>query len=119
MADGRRARIWGLVAARAGTRGAVVSAIDACEVAAAVSGADGAWLTAMSDPGRRVLVHATGPLAAELEELQFTVGGGPCGDGFTAGMPVLVPDLRAGGWRARWPGFTVAGGQAGASAVFA
>jgi hypothetical protein len=111
--------VWGLVAERAGVRGGTVSAGDACEVAAAVSGADGAWLTAMSDPARRVLVHATGRRAAELEELQFTVGEGPCVDAFTAGMPVLVPDLGAGGWRARWPGFTVAGGQAGASAVFA
>ena len=119
MAEARRARVWGLVAERAGACGRAVSAADACEVAAAVSGADGAWLTAMSDPARRVLVHATGRLAAELEELQFTVGEGPCVDAFTAGMPVLVPDLGAGGWRARWPGFTVAGGQAGASAVFA
>ena len=96
-----------------------MSASDACEVAAAVSGADGAWLTVMSDPARRILVHATGRRAAELEELQFTVGEGPSVDAFTAGFPVLVPDLGASGWRARWPGFTVAGGQAGASAVFA
>ncbi len=119
MAEARRARVWGLLAGRAGVRGGAVSAADACEVAAAVSGADGAWLTAMSDPARRVLVHATGPRPAELEELQFTVGEGPCVDAFTAGMPVLVPDLGADGWRARWPGFTVAAGQAGASAVFA
>jgi hypothetical protein len=119
VAEARRARVWGLVAERAGVRGGAVSAADACEVAAAVSGADGAWLTAMSEPARRVLVHATGTRAAELEELQFTVGEGPCVDAFSAGMPVLVPDLRAGGWGARWPGFTVAAGQAGASAVFA
>lgn len=119
MADGRRARVWRLVAERAGARGAAVSAGDACEVAAAVSGADGGWLTVMSEPARRVLVHATRGQAARLEELQFTVGEGPCVDAFTAGIPVLVPDLGAGGWRARWPGFTAAGGQAGASAVFA
>ena len=111
--------MWGLVAARAGVRGGAVSAADACEVAAAVSGADGAWLTAMSAPARRVLVHATGPQAAELEELQFTVGEGPCVEAFTAGMPVLVPDLGADGWGARWPGFTVAAEQTGAAAVFA
>jgi hypothetical protein len=119
VAEARRARVWGLIAERAGGRGGAVSAADACDVAAAVSGADGAWLTAMSDPARRVLVHATGGRAAELEELQFTMGEGPCVEAFTAGMPVLVPDLGAGGWRARWPGFTVAAGQAGASAVFA
>lgn len=119
MAETRRVRVWGLVAARAGARAAAVSAADACEVAAAVSGADGAWLTVMSGPARRVLAHATGGQAAELEELQFTVGEGPCLDAFTSGGPVLAPDLGAAGARARWPVFTAAGQDAGASAVFA
>ncbi len=81
--------------------------------------ADGAWLTAMTDPEHRVLAHATGGRAAELEELQFTVGEGPCVDAFTSGVPMLVPDLGAAGWQDRWPGFTVAGQDAGASALFA
>jgi hypothetical protein len=119
MADGRRPRMWGLVAERAGTRGAAVSAADACEVAAAAARVDGAWLTMMSDPARRVLAHATGARAAELEELQFTVGEGPCVDAFVSGTPVLVSDLGAAGWQARWPGFAVAGTEAGAAAIFA
>jgi hypothetical protein len=119
VADGRRARVWGLVAERAGARGAAVSAVDACEAAAAVSGADGAWLTTMSDPARRELVHATSQPAADLEELQFTVGEGPCVDAFTSGVPVLVPDLGAADVRARWPGLTAAGQGAGAAALFA
>jgi ANTAR domain len=73
----------------------------------------------MSDPARRELVHATDRRAAELDELQFTLGEGPCVDAFTAGSPVLVPDLGPAGWQARWPGFTVAGVNAGACAVFA
>jgi ANTAR domain len=47
------------------------------------------------------------------------VGEGPCVDAFTARSPVLVPDLGAAGWQARWPGFTIAGGHTGVSAVFA
>jgi hypothetical protein len=119
VADPRRPRVWGLVAERAGVRRAAVSAGDACEVAAAVAGVDGAWLTVMSDPARRVLAHATGARAAELEELQFTLGEGPCVDAFTSGTPMLVPDLGIPGLQARWPGFTVAGVNAGACAVFA
>jgi len=119
MADGRRTRLWGLVAERAGTRGGPVSAGDACEVAAEVGGVDGAWLSMMSDPARRALVHATGRRAAELDELQFTLGEGPCADAFRSGRPVLVADLEAAGWRERWPGFTVTGVMAGAAAVFA
>jgi ANTAR domain len=84
-----------------------------------VAGVDGAWLSVMSDPARRELVHATDRRAAELDELQFTLGEGPCVDTFTAGSPVLVPDLGPAGWQARWPGFTIAGVNAGACAVFA
>jgi hypothetical protein len=119
VADGRRARLWALVAERAGTHGAPVSAADACEVAATLAGVDGGWLSVMSDPARRALVHATGPLAAELDELQFTLGEGPCVDAFGSRSPVLVADLGAAGWWERWPGFTVAGAAAGAAAVFA
>jgi GAF domain len=119
VADARRPRIWGLAAERAAARGAAVSAADACEVAVAVAELDGGWLTVMSDPARRVLVHATGPRAAELEDLQFTLGEGPCADAFTSGSPVLVPELDAPGWQARWPGFAAAGAEAGAAAVFA
>ena len=64
-------------------------------------------------------MHATGPRAAELDELQFTLGEGPATDAFNAGRLVLVPDLSATGWRERWPGFAVAGQQAGAAAIFA
>jgi hypothetical protein len=119
MADGRRARLWGLVAESAGVRGAPVSAGDACEAATSVAGADGGWLSVMSDPSRRALVHATEQRAAELEELQFTLGEGPCPDAFRSGSPVLVADLGDERSRARWPGFTVAGLMAGAAAVFA
>ncbi len=96
-----------------------MSAGHACEVAAAVAGADGGWLSVMSDPARRALVHATGPRAAELEELQFTLGEGPCSDAFRSGSPVLVADLAAPSWREWWPAFTPAGVAAGAAAMFA
>ena len=119
MADPRRARLWGLVAERAGIQGVTVSAGHACEVAAAVAGVDGGWLSMMSDPARRVLIHATGQRAAELEELQFSLGEGPCTDAFRSGSPVLVADLAARGWREWWPGFTQAGVAAGAAALFA
>src|ERR1700761_4897895 len=109
MADERRARVWALVAGSAAARGAFVSAEDACEAAVTAAEAAGGWLSVMSDPARRVLAHATGPEAAELEELQFTLGEGPCPDALNSGSPVLVADLGEAGWRGRWPGFAVAG----------
>jgi GAF domain len=117
MADERRVGLWGMVGAQAGARGAAVSAGDACEVAAAVAGVDGAWLSVMSDPARRSLVHATDQRAAELDELQFTLGEGPGTDAFRLGSTVLATDLEAVAWRVRWPGFTLA--LAGVAAVFA
>jgi GAF domain/ANTAR domain len=119
VADQRRDRLWGLIAAQAGALGAPVSPNDACEAAVAVAGVDGGWLTMMSDPARRVLIHATTHLAAELEELQFTLGEGPGTDAFRSGNPVLVADLAAPDWRGWWPGFTVAAVETGAAALFA
>jgi hypothetical protein len=118
MAEQRRARLWALAAQHAGTRHNLVAAADACAVAVAVAGVDGGWLSVMSDPVRRALIHATSPLAAELDELQFTLGEGPCADAFTSGRPVLVADLGAAGWQERWPGFSALGETAGAAAVF-
>ncbi len=40
-------------------------------------------------------------------------------DVFVSGTLVLVSDLGAAGWQARWPGFAVAGTEAGATAMFA
>jgi hypothetical protein len=116
--DGRRARLLALFAERAAARGSPVSAADACEVAAAAAGMDGGWLSVLSDPARRALVHATSRRAAELDELQFTLGEGPCVDAFESGSPVLVADLGAAGWGERWPGFTMTGAKAEAAAVF-
>jgi len=66
----------------------------------------------------RSVVHVTDTVAARLEELQLTLGQGPCVDAF-AGGPVLITDLRTGSQQARWPAFTPAALEAGARAVFA
>ena len=52
-----------------------------------------------------------------LEELEHTLGEGPCVDAFTLGVPVLEPDL-AHPADPRWVGFTAAALAAGASAAF-
>ena len=53
-----------------------------------------------------------------LEELQFTVGEGPCIDAFTGRRPVLEADLAAGAER-RWPGYVPAALAQGVHGVFA
>lgn len=59
-----------------------------------------------------------GPNSDELEELQFSLGEGPCSDAFRSRRPVLEPDLPGRGMR-RWPGYAPAAYDYGVRAVFA
>jgi GAF domain/ANTAR domain len=70
-----------------------------------VFGVDGAALTIIGSAGGRVLVHASDVLSFELDELQFSLGEGPCIDAKNTAQPVLVESLRAADAQARWPGF--------------
>ncbi|MEV4603662.1 GAF and ANTAR domain-containing protein [Amycolatopsis sp. NPDC049253] len=104
-----------------GSASAVRLACDRCVLEVSVSGAGATVLS--KTPRRngdghpsRGLVHATNPVSAGLEDLQLTVGEGPCLDAFASGGPVLVADLAA--ETARWPAFTPAACELGAAAVF-
>lgn len=85
-----------------------------------VSGAGATVLSHRDDRnGRdptRGLVHASNDVAAALEELQLTVGEGPCLDTFDTGGPVLIAELKTEG--AHWPAFTQEALRLGAAAVF-
>jgi hypothetical protein len=61
-------------------------------------------------------VHATNGTSAALEDLQLTVGEGPCLDAFESGGPVLVADLTA--ELSRWPVFAAEAVKLGVAAVF-
>ncbi len=64
------------------------------------------------------MVAASDPASKVLEELQFTLGEGPCIDAYTSRRPVLEPDLQTHGLR-RWPGYAPAAQRQGVQAVFA
>jgi hypothetical protein len=89
--------------------------------AAAVTGVrvDGVGVTIMVSPTVRETVHATDGTAAELEELQLTLGEGPCMDSFVDDGPSLAADLHLAEYPARWPAFTPAAIGNGVRAVFA
>jgi GAF domain/ANTAR domain len=63
-------------------------------------------------------VAASDPKSRLLEELQFTLGEGPCIDAYAMRRPVLEPDLATHGAR-RWPGYAPAAQEQGVQAVFA
>ncbi len=80
-----------------------------------VTGAGVSLMTEASMPGVAAAFDTTSEL---LEELQFTVGEGPCIDAFGSRRPVLAPDLDDGA-RLRWPGYAPAALEHGVHAVFA
>ena len=78
----------------------------------------GVGMVLMTDFGPAGVVAVTDGPAATMEELQFTLGEGPCVECSRTGRPVLQPDLAAGG-PSRWPGFSAGALEAGIRAVFA
>jgi hypothetical protein len=78
----------------------------------------GVALALMTEGGPVGTVAVTDGTALQLEELQFSLGEGPCVDASRTGRPVLQPDL-ARTARTRWPAFAAGAEAAGLVAVFA
>ena len=57
---------------------------------------------------------ASGPVATDLDLVQYRQGGGPCMVAARTGGPVSVPDVRA---ELRWPGFAAAAAERGVFSV--
>ena len=91
------------------------------ELCVQVLDVDGAGITLMSDGGHRSIVCATDAVSERIEELQITLGEGPCIDAIGTGTPVLVADLHDSEGIApwRWPAFMAAAADAGVRACFA
>src|ERR1700735_4302076 len=90
MTGSRPGRIWGLVAGQAASRGARVSAGDACAAAVVTVDVTGAWLNAGRGAEAGHLMHATNEVSEQLAELEVTLGEGPGRDASTSGGPVLA-----------------------------
>ncbi|MEP7112186.1 MAG: GAF and ANTAR domain-containing protein [Ilumatobacteraceae bacterium] len=88
-----------------------------CSACVEVLDVSGAGITVMG-------VGQSGPLCvssqrmAELEDMQFTMGVGPCQDAFHSGRPVHAPRLDA-SVVARWPAFVDLARDSGVGAFFA
>jgi hypothetical protein len=89
-----------------------------CRAAVELLPATGAAASLMTDTGSFVVAAASDAAAADLAELQFILGEGPCLDAYAVAAPVLVPDL-AGQGTTRWPGYAAAAHERGIEAVFA
>ncbi|WP_127783622.1 ANTAR domain-containing protein [Rhodococcus sp. X156] len=80
---------------------------------------DGAAVVMLAGQNTRRLLHATDETAYVLDELQFTLGEGPCLTAFTLPKPLFENDMVGAAAMARWPGYAREAAIAGAGAAFA
>ncbi len=91
------------------------------ELCVEMLGVTGAGISMLTASGNHGVVCATDEVSAKIEDLQLTLGEGPCIDSVRGGSPVLISDLGARGdyTSERWPAFLEGAGAAGVRAVFA
>ena len=89
-----------------------------CGVAVSMLPASGAGVSVMTEDATRGVAVASDPVSERVDELQFTLGEGPCLEAHRSRRPVLEPDLIDAGM-ARWPAYSAAAHAEGVRAVFA
>jgi hypothetical protein len=93
------------------------SSVRLCAACPAIVGVDGAGIMLMSGDVRIGSLCSTDEVSNLIEELQYTLGEGPCVDAYQKDLVVTEPDL-ADPVSSRWPFFTPPALQAGVRAVF-
>jgi hypothetical protein len=88
-----------------------------CQIAVELAAASGAGIMLMSGDVPRGSLCTTDDVSALIEDLQYTLGEGPCVDAYHQDRPVLEPDLAA-PRTPRWFAFTPPAVNAGARAIF-
>ena len=88
-----------------------------CEVAVDIVGVTGAGIMLMSGDVPRGSICSSDEVSAQIEDLQYTCGEGPCIDAYEQDIPILEanlshPDVD------RWPAFRPGALAAGARALF-
>jgi hypothetical protein len=89
-----------------------------CRAAARDLPAAGVGVSLADDEGSLMTAAASNATSVLVEELQFTLGEGPCLQAYDSRGPVLVPDLTA-AELSSWPVYAAAAQDHGVRAVFA
>ena len=97
--------------------GPVGGAVDLSAPFASLLRVDGAAVSTLGGFLGSETLSASTALAAQIDEMQFDLGEGPCWDAMSSGRPILEPDLAAG--FERWPMFIDAISPHGVSSLFA
>ena len=87
------------------------------EVCRDATGMTGASIMLMTGDQARGSIGATDAVSARIEELQLTLGEGPCIDAYELDWPVLEPDL-ASPAEPRWVAFSGPAVEAGVRAIY-
>ena len=91
-----------------------------CQTCRTQASADGVGLAIVSSEGVPETAYVSDDRSRLIEDLQFTLGEGPCVDAIRSGSPVLLDDLRSvSDATQRWPAFVSEAESAGVRAVFA
>lgn len=88
-----------------------------CEVAAEATAMTGAGVMLMAGNRPQVSICSTDRTSSRIEDLQYSLGEGPCIDAHRRAEVIAEPDLLANG-SSRWPAFSAPAVAAGARAVF-
>jgi hypothetical protein len=118
MADERNR--WARLLAASGPERAA-QPLRICELCVDALDVTGAGIALVTAAGHRGVVCATNDISATIEDLQLTLGEGPCVDAAVTGSPVLLADLGQLPDVAveRWPAFMEGAATAGVEALFA
>jgi hypothetical protein len=115
-------RVWALVSAEAVERDDKPELVGwmqrLCRAAVRALPSTGAAVSIMSLAGGLSTVAASDAQHEVIEDLQFTLGEGPCIDACASGRPVMVADL-SGALGTPWPGYASAAQDRGVQATFA
>jgi len=106
--------LHGLADDRGAGQGSGARLVSACVNVLSVTGAG---IMIMVDGGHRGTLGSSDAAMGVVEELQFTLGEGPCLDSYRLGRPILEPSL-ADPVTPRWPRFTPRAVKAGVEAIF-
>lgn len=107
-----------LASSMAGASTALDAADLLCHACVRLLDVDGAAISLIDQETSYGTYGSSGELSRSIDELQFTLGEGPCLDAAGSGRVVSAPDLADPG-ELRWPIFTAAALALPAAAVFA
>ncbi len=88
-----------------GAQRGVAAADRLCEACVRLFSVDAVAISLVFDGAHTGTFGASGDWARTLDELQFTLGEGPCLESVSSRAPVLVVDLAADVFTGRWPAY--------------